>query len=510
MQEPLLTDDSTRLEPSNYGGPWRRLRQALRNSLTQQFLAVSIIVIACAVVSLGAAISGAVRDSITEGVAKTAAASVDTLVAGAVGAILASPTISDDDRARLDSLFGISSDAGTARLIQIRIFGLDERLLYEASEGIVDAAENDRFLRAKAGDVSGDVVELPLLPAGPIGSHPISLLRLYTPLHEASSGQVFAVAALYYSAKSVLEIQSKAQAFVWIIVLFVGAGVVALLYAFVAAAERTIVKQADSLAANLAQSRRLSAEVRGLHLASEALRRDAIDANEQLLARVGSDIHDGPLQLMTLAIFQLTRAVGTSKNPEVASLQPTIALTTEAVAELRNLSVGLVLPELNGLTLAETLGLAISRHEGATGSVVAQRFDGIEHAVQTDVQVCLYRVVQESLTNAFRHAGGLDQLVSASRAEATIVVEISNARRQGATEGDVSPIRPKLGLRGMRLRLEAVGGSMTVEMRDDRTVVRAFVPDGGEIGFSAPLPNQDRIPLHAAEPGQQAPPQADS
>ena len=43
-------------------------------------------------------------------------------------------------------------------------------------------------------------------------------------------------------------------------------------------------------------------------------------------------------------------------------------------------------------------------------------------------------------------------------------------------DGPVSAPRVKLGLRGMRLRLEAVGGGMVVEMRDDRTIVRAVVP----------------------------------
>jgi signal transduction histidine kinase len=456
---------------------WRRFRLTVGRSLrrvrlTYRFLAVSILVIAFAMVALGWAISATVRDSITEGVAKTAAASVDSLVANAVGAILGGPIISDDDRARIDALFEFSSDAETTRLIQIRIFDLHERLLYEASDGVIDQAREDRFTRAKAGEVSSDLVELPLVAAGPVGSHPISLLRLYTPLHEVTTGKVFAVAALYYSAKSVFDIQAKAQTLVWSVVLLVGIMVIALLYAFVAAAERTIVRQARSLTTNLARSRQLSDEVRGLHEASEGLRRDAIDANEQLLARVGSDIHDGPLQLMTLAIFQLSQLAKTDQNP---TLTPTVDLTTEAVAELRNISAGLVLPELGGLTLAQTLELAIARHEGATGSAVTRNFEGVDHAVVTDIQVALYRVVQESLSNAFRHSDGRNQVVVAEHIGEAIAVEISNAAGQVVTGNDAK-IRPRLGLRGMRLRLEAVGGSMTVEMRQDRTIVRAVVP----------------------------------
>jgi signal transduction histidine kinase len=452
-----------------------------RFSLTQRFLAVSIVVIACAMLVLGATISNIVRTNITTGVATTAAASIDTLVANAVGTILSGPIISNEDRDRLDTLFEIGSDAETTRLVQIRIFGLDQRLLYEASDGVVDQVHSDRFVRARDGEVSSEVVELPLLPLlpdGPVGSHPITLLRLYTPLHETGTGKVFAVATLYYSAKSVIELQSQAQLVVWSVVLGVGVLVVALLYAFVAAAERTIIRQARRLAANLVRSREQSDEIRTLHKTSETLRVDAIDANEQLLARVGSDIHDGPLQLMTLAIFQLTGSIKRAKMIEVTDLRPTVALTSQAMSELRNISVGLVLPELSGLTLAETLALAISRHEGATGSVVGRVFVDVDRAVVSDVQICLYRVVQESLSNAFRHSAGLDQLVRAEENGGVILVEVSNARRPGTMDENDSPVRPKLGLRGMRLRLEAVGGNMTVEMREDRTIVRAQVPIG--------------------------------
>jgi signal transduction histidine kinase len=281
---------------------------------------------------------------------------------------------------------------------------------------------------------------------------------------------VFAVAGLYYSARSLLEIQDRAQLAVWTVVLITGVVVIAALYAFVASANRTIVQQAEDLETNLAESRRLSEEIRALHVASEDLRVDAIEANEQLLARVGSDIHDGPLQLLTLAILQMTR---TEQLSDV--VKPITAITADAVAELRNISAGLVLPELAGLTLADTIALAVRHYEAASGTHVQQHVENLDLLVESDVQVCVYRVVQESLSNAFRHSGGLEQSVVARRANDEIDLQIANARRAGITSDD-GPMRPKLGLRGMRLRVEAIGGGLTVEMSDARVVVRALVP----------------------------------
>ena len=445
--------------------------------LTRRFMAVAVAVIAAAMFILGAIVTDVVRASITEGVAKTAASSIEALIANSAGATAPDAPLSPEGRARLDRLFEIGSDADATRLIQLRIFRPNGEPLYEAIEGISDEGQADRFKRALAGEVTNDVVELPLEAAGPVGSYPIRLLRLYTPLHTPGTDTVFGVAALYYSARALLGIQARGQAIVWSAVLVIGSVVVLLLLAFVSAADRTITRQRAGLAANLARSQQLSARVGELHKASEQLRIEATDANEQLLARVGSDIHDGPLQLLTLAILHLTRG----ERPAGAAPPPAsdlaVQLTTEAMTELRNISVGLVLPELSGLTLEAVLILAIRRHEAISGSGVARHLTGIDIVVDPDVQVCLYRVVQESLSNAYRHSGGRQQAVRAERRDGSIRVEIANGPTGPTGAPEPAVLRPRLGLRGMQLRLEAVGGNMTVEMREEGTVVRAVVPD---------------------------------
>jgi signal transduction histidine kinase len=452
----------------------RRLRTL---GLTQRFLIVALAIIAAAIALLGSIISEAVRYGVTEGVAQTAAAGFDSLVANSVGPAFADEILTEEEGARLATLFEIGSDAQTTRLIQLRIFRPNGQMLYEATDGIVDTEHRARIAQALDNRVSMDVVDLPMMPIGPLGTHPITVLRLYTPLHESGTDRVIGVAALYYSARSLLDIQAQTQTAVWTAVLLIGAATVGSLIVFVWSADRASARQSRRLATNLEYSRQLSEQVRGLHKASEQLRIDAIDANEQLLARVGSDIHDGPLQLMTLAILQLTKS---AKDPTSATnaLKPTVVLTTEAMTELRNISVGLVLPELEGLTLEDTLKLAIARHEGVTGSTVASEIVDLDHRVEQDVQICLYRVVQESLSNAYRHSGGRDQAISASHADGSIFIEVTNS--SGTPAAKDNEIRPKLGLRGMRLRLEAVGGTMTVEMRQDRTIVRVLVPSAAK------------------------------
>ena len=461
----------TATDPDHRSGGARRWLNLRNLDLTQRFLIISLLVIAAATLLLGSGVSYYVRSSIAEGIAGTAAASIDSLVANSLNGMFAGEVLTDPDRERLDTLFEIGSDAEATRLIQIQLFSLDDRLIYQASGAIAEQPTPQQLLEARDGHVSSAIVELPLDPTGPFGAHTISLLRIYTPLHRPGNGDVFAIAGLYYSAKSLIDIQSRAQIGVWTVVLGTGIAVVVALYAFVASANRTITRQAARLESNLAESRQMSEEILGLHQTSEQLRIDAIEANEQLLARVGSDIHDGPLQLLTLVVLQLSRA-----GKAAEALAPMAKLAAEAIAELRNISAGLVLPELAGLNLEETVTLAVRHYEAATGTRVALHLEGLDRLASSDAQVCIYRVVQESLSNAFRHSGGLEQTVAAVGAsDGTVDLEIANARR-GPSLSEDGPMRPKLGLRGMRLRVEAVGGGLTVAMSEERVVVRAVIP----------------------------------
>jgi signal transduction histidine kinase len=466
---------SARLAPARKASSSTALHQHMgKLSLTTRFLLFAILIMATAMLALGATITNAVRLGIAEGVARTAAAGFDSLVSSTLAPIVEREALTQEDRNRLSAFFEIGAEAQATRLVQVRIFRKTGELLFESSTDIVDDETGDRLARALGGEISSDVVELPVSPAGPFGSHSLSLLRLHTPLHARGSEQIIGSAVLYYSARSLLDIEAETQSVVWRMVYIIGAAVTGLLFVFVSTADRTITRQGKTLSDNLEQSRLLSEEVQRLHIKSEQLRIDAIEANEQLLARVGSDIHDGPLQLMALSILQLSRAVEEKGKIDGETLRPTVALTSDAMTELRNISVGLVLPELDGLTLAQTLELAIGRHEGATGMLVNRGIAGLDQAIETDVQVCLYRIIQECLTNAARHSDGRDLSVTAYHATHHLVVEVANS--VGHTRQVAPELRPRLGLRGMRLRLNAVGGSLDVKLDDARVIVRAVVP----------------------------------
>jgi signal transduction histidine kinase len=432
-------------------------------SLTQRLLIGAIFVVGVGMLAFGYWTTRYIEDGITQGVASTAAASIDSLISWQLETLNTERPLSPDDVDRLNAVFSIGNDASLTRLLQIRIHELDGTILYDSADGLIDEENTDAYVaEARNGTIVANIRDVDITPIGPLEGHSISVLKVYTPIHRASTGEIYAAAELYFSAASLIDQLRKAQADVWLLVAGIGAVVVALLYLLVSRTSQVIRTQRERLAVNLAASRKLTQENRRLHEASEELRLTANSANEGLLAQVGSDIHDGPIQLLTLIILRLTK-FRAADAAGAQDAQATIDIATEALEDLRDISSGLVLPELAEADLTKTLRLAITRHENLSGSVVQSEISEMPQVASDAVKVCAYRIVQESLNNAFRHGGGADQFVRASATEHALTIEVSNpvgGESTAAPEQD----RARLGLRGMRFRVESLGGDLRVEI----------------------------------------------
>ncbi|MFZ2751019.1 MAG: ATP-binding protein, partial [Propioniciclava sp.] len=90
-------------------------------------------------------------------------------------------------------------------------------------------------------------------------------------------------------------------------------------------------------------------------------------------------------------------------------------------------------------------------------------------------QAAAYRIVQEALTNAVRHAAGEPVSVGIRRDPSTLVITVVNSLAAGAA----TPVIEGGGLRGMRERVVALGGTLEVERRPASFVVTAALPGTG-------------------------------
>src|SRR5690606_38475222 len=121
--------------------------------------------------------------------------------------------------------------------------------------------------------------------------------------------------------------------------------------------------------------------------------------NEQLLAGIGSDLHDGPIQLLTLLTLKLASRTITRQGPLPAGLADEIEavqqIAGDAITELRNISTGLSLPEIGDMTLDQALRSAVSHYVDMTGDSIDIDFRDLDTPITEAAKICAYRVVQE-------------------------------------------------------------------------------------------------------------------
>lgn len=305
-----------------------------------------------------------------------------------------------------------------------------------------------------------------------------SVLELYVPLTVPGSDQVVAVGEFYQNPTR-LQAQMKMVAQrIW-----AGLGIttllmMGLLVLLVRRARNIVQMQQDKLSHQLTESQALASQNDALRQFAEQAKLDAVDVNESLLNRIGSDLHDGPLQLLGLAILHSdeppVKADQTSKQKTQGMNAP--SLTRQAMQELRQLADGLSLPETADLSLADTLRLAVQRHEKQTGTTVSLHLDTLPDDLPGPVKVSLYRVVQEGLNNAFRHAGGAGQQVSGSMENGEIEIRVSD---DGPGMGATTTPMTGLGLPGIARRIQTLGGRLEVTSDKNKgTVVTARLPVG--------------------------------
>jgi len=215
----------------------------------------------------------------------------------------------------------------------------------------------------------------------------------------------------------------------------------------------------------LRMMRRLEAE--RLRAGSAALR-----GQEQERARVARDLHDEVNQSLTGLLLRL-EAVREAAPPELApELAKTKALANQAMRELLSLARQLRPTALDDLGLVAAIAGQVDQI-GQGGFEATLHEQGNFSDLDDDVQLVIYRVAQEALSNAARHSSAQRIAVNLERSERGVELEVSDDGGGFAFERSEGG----LGIAGMRERALLVGGELTIESRPGHgTTVRLSAP----------------------------------
>jgi signal transduction histidine kinase len=212
-------------------------------------------------------------------------------------------------------------------------------------------------------------------------------------------------------------------------------------------------------------------------------RRTAQLAVAEERGRIARDLHDVVAHSLTVMIVQAQAAEAHLASPrgEVGRAVEALAAVQDvgrsALTEARRLVGALAENSDPVLSPSPTLDdvEALVETVRATGLAVSFVVTGERRALPPGVDLTGYRVAQEALTNALRHAGGAPAAVGVTYGRESVEVRV-------ADEGIRSPgekVAGGRGLRGMQQRVESCGGRLTVETRaGGGFVVAALFPAG--------------------------------
>jgi signal transduction histidine kinase len=234
-------------------------------------------------------------------------------------------------------------------------------------------------------------------------------------------------------------------------------------------AQRLALEQGvDKLSRSLQQNEELRSQL-------DVARRSSIELNEAFMRRVGADLHDGPAQLIGMSILMLEpttekrsrRQERAGPGMSVDDIETVRTTLIDALNEIRQLSAGLILPELQDMPLASALQMAANAHVRRRQLPVKCEIGELPAAVTPLMKTTLYRVVQEGLNNAYNHGGGKDQVLRARCRDHIIEVEIVDGGEIEVAENMHDELRG-LGLMGLRDRLSSLGGTIEFKSQAGR------------------------------------------
>ncbi|MBL8144109.1 MAG: sensor histidine kinase [Acidobacteria bacterium] len=180
----------------------------------------------------------------------------------------------------------------------------------------------------------------------------------------------------------------------------------------------------------------------------EQLTRLLLRAQEDERRRIARELHDEAGQVLTAVKIEL----------DLDGRQAAGEMVGRALAQVRDLSNLLRPSVLDDLGLLAALHALADDFAARTRIAVRLDLDGAAQRFAPEIEVVVYRVVQEALTNVARHARASEARVclTADAATATLVVEDNG-------QGMAANVSPHLGWLGMRERVTALGGTLQID-----------------------------------------------
>jgi signal transduction histidine kinase len=474
-----------RQEKLNYSGYTAMQIESINQlRLSTQFLIASFPVVGLCTMLIGLWISSEVKTGIARRLGSETALYVDGYVSKRLEFLPGNKALTPASIQSLDSL--LSSTPLGEKVNAIYLWGPSGKIIYCKNKSLVGNSFpiDSGLAEAYAGNPSSEIIR----PSEDSLKNDLqewdTLIDSYVPIRREETEDIVAVAEFFLATDELNREAKMAELHSWSIVAAVFGLAYILLFKIVRNGSNIIDCQRASLNEKLALVIALNNQNNQLHEKVSQAAARVTTLNEDFLHRISADLHDGPAQDLGLALMKVKTLCDTcadcprrneiNENNDLES--PTVRLLLEtALAELRAISAGLQLPNLSCLATNQIILRAVNDYQCKFDAAVDVDLPDEEREASFPVKISLYRILQESLSNGYRHANGLNQIVRVRYDDTCVHVEVTDGG-QGFDIESV-PARGHLGIKGMRERVEVLGGDFKLLSSPGHgTVVRVGLP----------------------------------
>jgi signal transduction histidine kinase len=436
-------------------------------TLAQRFMFASLIILIAGMAGIGVWIGNEIKNGVIHRAGATTALYVDSFVAPILQELGSTGTLSPEHHEKLDKL--LQDTPMGQQIVTFRVWDPTGKVIYSTDNATLGRTFpiSEGLAQAILGQVSSEISQLEAEEHAQQRAIRSELLETYSPVRLSGTNQVIAVAEFYQTVDALNQDIASAQRRSWLVVGAVTLVIYLLLAGFIRRASDTIERQQMMLNNQISRLIELLAQNKELHDRVRRAAGSVATLNEGFLRRIGSELHDGPAQDLGLALLKLDALIGRWEQSQAAhefvqELTGIQSSLQNAQKEVRAISTGLSLPQLVELSLPKTVIRAVRAHERRTGSRVRLDMAPLPEQAALPVKITVYRVLQESLNNSYRHAGGANQQIRAFMDGDVLVLEVSD-EGPGFVPQPPSRFNGHLGLAGMRERVESLGGTFSVK-----------------------------------------------
>ncbi len=198
--------------------------------------------------------------------------------------------------------------------------------------------------------------------------------------------------------------------------------------------------------------------------------------------RIARELHDSVGQLLaaiSMNISNVSREKGKLSTSAASAVSENMKLVEQVSNEIRTLSHLLHPPLLDEIGLLSALKWYIEGFSERSKIRVTSDIPSDLGRLPRDVELSLFRIVQECLTNIHRHSGSLTAFVRLARSRQGVTLEVKDEGRGFSPNGETivsGSETPGVGLRGMRERVRQLGGQFEITSSGIGTLVFARLP----------------------------------